>query len=66
MEGYDRFCTYVGEGMNVSVAVTRTREGSSISTVPGRCRPPAIRQICGFQRMLGHLSVLGIRSGQRA
>jgi spermidine synthase len=54
----DIFCTYVGEGMNVSVAVTMTKAGirsfHGAGKVQASTDPPDMR----LQRMLGHLPAL--------
>jgi spermidine synthase len=54
----DVFCTYLGEGMNVSVAVTKTKAGVRAFHGAGKIQastdPPDMR----LQRMLGHLSAL--------
>jgi spermidine synthase len=54
----DIFCTYAGEGMNDSVAVTLTREGvrsfHSAGKVQASTQPDDMR----VQRMLGHIPAL--------
>jgi spermidine synthase len=54
----DYFCTYVGEGMNYSVAVTMTRGGvrsfHAAGKVQASTQPPDMR----VERMLGHLPAL--------
>jgi spermidine synthase len=54
----DAFCIYVGEGRNVSVAVTKTKAGHKsfhgAGKVQASTEPPDMR----LQRMLGHLSAL--------
>jgi spermidine synthase len=54
----DTYCTYVGEGMNVSVAVTLSRHGVRAFHGAGKVQasnwPPDMR----LQRMLGHLPAL--------
>ena len=52
----DVFCTYVGEGTNVSVAVTRRATACEASTVPARSRRRRVPEDMRLQRMLGHLS----------
>ncbi len=54
----DLYCTYVGEGMNVSVAVTMTKQGIRSFHGAGKVQasndPPDMR----LQRMLGHIPAL--------
>jgi len=54
----DRYCTYVGEGMNVSVAVTKTTSGWRYFHGAGKVQASSDPQDMRLQRMLGHLSVL--------
>jgi spermidine synthase len=51
-------CTYVGEGMNVSVAVTRTSSGARFFHGAGKVQASSQPQDMRLQRMLGHLSAL--------
>jgi spermidine synthase len=53
-----RYCTYVGEGMNVSVAVTKSTSGSRYFHGAGKVQASSDPQDMRLQRMLGHLSVL--------
>jgi spermidine synthase len=55
----DRYCLYVGEGMNVSVAVTQTREGYRYFHGAGKVQASSDPADMRLQRMLGHLSALG-------
>lgn len=63
-EGYaasgdaDSFCTYVGEGTNVSVAVTRTSQGARRFHGAGKIQASTIPADMRLQRMLGHLPAL--------
>jgi spermidine synthase len=54
----DVFCTYVGEGTNVSVAVTQTREGVRIFHGAGKIQASTQPSDMRLQRMLGHLPAL--------
>jgi spermidine synthase len=58
MDSPSWFCTYVGEGMNVSVAVTKTAEGSRFFHGAGKVQASSQPQDMRLQRMLGHLSAL--------
>jgi len=53
-----RYCTYVGEGMNVSVAVTKSNLGWRYFHGAGKVQASSNPQDMRLQRMLGHLSVL--------
>ncbi len=53
-----RYCTYVGEGMNVSVAVTKSTSGWRYFHGAGKVQASSEPQDMRLQRMLGHLSVL--------
>jgi len=53
-----RFCLYVGEGMNVSVAVTKSTTGWRYFHGAGKVQASSNPQDMRLQRMLGHLSVL--------
>ena len=53
-----RYCTYVGEGMNVSVAVTKSTSGWLYFHGAGKVQASSDPQDMRLQRMLGHLSVL--------
>ncbi len=54
----DVFCTYVGEGTNVSVAVTMTREGVRSFHGAGKVQASTLPADMRLQRMLGHLPAL--------
>ena len=59
------FCSYVGEGMNVSVAVTRSAEGVRFFHGAGKVQASSQPQDMRLQRMLGHLSALICESPER-
>jgi spermidine synthase len=52
------YCTYVGEGMNVSVAVTKSAAGARFFHGAGKVQASSQPQDMRLQRMLGHLSAL--------
>ena len=52
------FCTYVGEGANVSVAVTETREGVRRFHGAGKIQASTAPTDMRLQRMLGHIPAL--------
>ncbi len=54
----DVFCTYVGEGTNVSVAVTLTREGVRSFHGAGKIQASTQTADMRLQRMLGHIPSL--------
>jgi spermidine synthase len=54
----DIFCTYVGEGTNVSVAVTMTKEGVRSFHGAGKIQASTLLYDMRLQRMLGHLPTL--------
>ncbi len=54
----DVYCTYVGEGTNVSVAVTLTREGVRSFHGAGKIQASTQTADMRLQRMLGHLPAL--------
>jgi spermidine synthase len=54
----DYFCTYVGEGTNVSVAVTMTRQGVQNFHGAGKIQASTLTADMRLQRMLGHLPAL--------
>jgi spermidine synthase len=54
----DVYCTYVGEGMNVSVAVTQTRGGIRSFHGAGKVQASTLPADMRLQRMLGHLPAL--------
>ena len=55
------YCSYVGEGMNVSVAVTRTTTGARFFHGAGKVQASSQPQDMRLQRMLGHLSALSCK-----
>lgn len=55
------YCTYMREGMNVSVAVTKTPSGSRFFHGAGKVQASSQPQDMRLQRMLGHLSALACR-----
>jgi spermidine synthase len=52
------YCIYVGEGMNVSVAVTKSTLGYLYFHGAGKVQASSSPEDMRLQRMLGHLSVL--------
>lgn len=58
---YQWYCSYVGEGMNVSVAVTRTNTGARFFHGAGKVQASSQPQDMRLQRMLGHLSALSCK-----
>jgi spermidine synthase len=54
-----RYCIYVGEGMNESVAVTKTTTGWLCFYGAGKAQASSYPKDMRLQRMLGHLSMLG-------
>jgi spermidine synthase len=57
-DSYLHYGIYLGEGMNVSVAVTKTNLGSLYFHGAGKVQASTSPQDMRLQRMLGHLSVL--------
>jgi len=57
-ESNARYCVYVGEGMNVSVAVTKSIKGWLYFHGAGKVQASSHPKDMRLQRMLGHLSVL--------
>jgi spermidine synthase len=55
---YQWNCAYVGEGMNVSVAVTQNAAGARFFHGAGKVQASSQPQDMRLQRMLGHLSAL--------
>lgn len=53
-----RYCVYVGEGMNVSVAVTKLDADQVFFHGAGKMQASSTPEDMRLQRMLGHLSVL--------
>jgi spermidine synthase len=53
-----RYCLYIGEGMNVSVAVTQSREGYRYFHGAGKVQASSDPLDMRLQRMLGHISAL--------
>jgi len=58
---YYRYCVYVGEGMNVSVAVTKTSSGWRYFHGAGKVQASSNPKDMRLQRMLGHLSALATK-----
>ena len=57
--GYpDYYCNYVGEGTNVSVAVTMTRQGVRSFHGAGKIQASTLKSDMQLQRMLGHIPAL--------
>lgn len=54
------YCTYLGEGMNVSVAVTSS-SGARFFHGAGKVQASSMPQDMRLQRMLGHLSTLACK-----
>ena len=54
----DLSCTYVGEGMNVSVAVTETKQGVRYFHGAGKIQASTSASDMRLQRMLGHIPAL--------
>ena len=54
----DVFCTYVGEGTNLSVAVTMSREGTRSFHGGGKVQASTLKPDMRLQRMLGHIPAL--------
>ena len=54
----DVFCTYVGEGTSVSVAVTLTKEGVRSFHGAGKAQASTMTADMRLQRMLGHIPAL--------
>ena len=59
------YCAYMGEGMNVSVAVTKTAEGGRFFHGAGKVQASNQPQDMRLQRMLGHLSALACEKPDR-
>ncbi len=58
-------CTYAGEGMNVSVAVTRSSSGARFFHGAGKVQASSQPQDMRLQRMLGHLSALACKTPRK-
>src|SRR5262249_55602948 len=54
----ETYCVYVGEGRNVSVAVTRTRGGVLTFHGAGKAQASTLPADMRLQRMLGHIPAL--------
>jgi spermidine synthase len=52
------FCTYIGEGRNMSVAVTLTRDGLRSFHAAGKAQASNLPADMRLQRMLGHIPAL--------
>jgi len=53
-----RFCAFLGEGMNISVAVSESDQGVRFFHGAGKVQASTDPQDMRLQRMLGHISVL--------
>jgi spermidine synthase len=62
---YQWHCTYMGEGMNVSVAVTKSATGERFFHGAGKVQASSQPQDMRLQRMLGHLSALSCRTPRK-
>ncbi len=58
----DRFCTFVGEGMNVSVAITHDTAGYRYFHGAGKVQASSDPADMHLQRMLGHIAALTSRN----
>ena len=54
----DIFCTYVGEGLNGTVAVTKWKSGARMFHSAGKVQASSAPQDMRLQRLLGHISAL--------
>jgi spermidine synthase len=54
----DLFCTYIGEGMDASVAVTVTRDGERSFHSAGKVQASTLPIDLRIERMLGHIPAL--------
>ena len=54
----ERYCTFLGEGMNISVAVTESFDGTLFFHGAGKVQASTAPQDMRLQRMLGHLTML--------
>ncbi len=59
------YCTYLGEGMNVSVAVTKSAAGARFFHGAGKVQASSQPRDMRLQRMLGHLSALTCRNPEQ-
>ena len=57
-DGPEVFCTYVGEGTNVSVAVTEMKDGVRSFHGAGKIQASTLPADMRLQRMLGHIPAL--------
>lgn len=55
---FQYYCTYMGEGMNASVAVIEASSGTRFFHSAGKVQASSMPQDMRLQRMLGHLSAL--------
>jgi spermidine synthase len=62
---YQWHCNYMGEGMNVSVAVTKSANGERFFHGAGKVQASSQPQDMRLQRMLGHLSALSCRTPRK-
>lgn len=59
--GPDIFCTYMGEGLNGSVAVTKWRNGYRYFHSAGKVQASSDPADMRLQRLLGHISALAVK-----
>ncbi|MBN1570960.1 MAG: fused MFS/spermidine synthase [Acidobacteria bacterium] len=59
------YCTYMGEGINVSVAVTKNSAGTRFFHGAGKVQASSLPQDMRLQRMLGHLSAITCKNPDR-
>ena len=57
----DIFCTYVGEGLNGTVAVTKWKSGDRMFHSAGKVQASSAPQDMRLQRLLGHVSALAVK-----
>jgi spermidine synthase len=61
---FSRFCVYVGEGENVSAAVTKSSDGTLYFHGAGKVQASTYPQDMRLQRMLGHITALTCKDPQ--
>ena len=59
---HDWYCIYVGEGMNVTAAVTESKEGYRYFHGAGKVQASTDPRDMRLQRMLGHISALTFKN----
>jgi spermidine synthase len=64
-ELYKLYCTYKGEGMNVSVAVTESSQGIRSFHGAGKVQASTDPADMRLQRMLGHISALAVENPKK-